>query len=454
MIIPKSMPKIKRFFSGVCRRPFVVAYATRLIAGFIDHHGRMSAGQAAGSVASLSRHPAAIGRFLGRYGGWLRSMRERLSDRLLAATGNAAGVFVFILDATDVTQQGIRTDNTFSTGNRKPRTAQAPRYSKRRVARRSCHRHVMGLLLTPSGVRIPSYLPYYTRDYCQAKGLPYRTQADLGADLISLLNIPAGARVVVVGDTAYEAQQVRWACHARGFTWIAPANPERVLAGDKPRPKLWSLVETLPGDRYVEIKLASQKSMLATQRRMASCRSGLKKIIPTFYVHQEKRCIHSLGEVQVVFSTKSKPQHERPIPRDQVKILLTNDLHLPAEQVVALYALRWQIELFFKELKSVLGLHHYRFRRFPRAEAWVNACLIAFMYLEWLRRDCIRRAANSSDRKRWQRQRTYGLASAVRQHVVEAELIEIHHCTRTEYGRRKLRKLLRAALPPDYQLSV
>lgn len=180
MIIPKSLPKIKQFFSGVCHRPFVVAYATRLIAGFLDHHGRMSAGQAAGSVASLSRHPAAIGRFLDRYGGWLWSMRKRLSDRLLEAAGNAAGVFVFILDATDVTQQGIKTDNTFSTGNRKPRTAQSPRYSKRRVARRSCHRHVMGLLLTPSGVRIPYYLPYYTRDYCQAKGLPYRTQADLG----------------------------------------------------------------------------------------------------------------------------------------------------------------------------------------------------------------------------------------------------------------------------------
>ncbi len=192
MIIPKSLPKIKQFFSGVCHRPFVVAYATRLIAGFLDHHGRMSAGQAAGSVASLSRHPAAIGRFLDRYGGWLWSMRKRLSDRLLEAAGNAAGVFVFILDATDVTQQGIKTDNTFSTGNRKPRTAQSPRYSKRRVARRSCHRHVMGLLLTPSGVRIPYYLPYYTRDYCQAKGLPYRTQADLGAALIGLLNVPAG----------------------------------------------------------------------------------------------------------------------------------------------------------------------------------------------------------------------------------------------------------------------
>jgi len=454
MIIPKSMPKIKRFFSGVCSRSFVTNYVMRLMVGFIDHRGRMSAIQAAGSVASLSRHPAAIGRFLGRYGLWLRTMRVRLNERLLESAGDRAGLYVLILDGTDITQQGAKTENTFSTGNRKPRTAQAPRYSKRRVARHSCHRHVMGLLLTPSGTRIPYYVPYYTRDYCLVPDRPFRTQADLGAEIISQVKIPDGARVVVVGDTAYEARQVRRACAARSFSWITPANTERVLAGDKPRPKLWSLVESLPGDRYVEIKLTSQKAMLAPQRRMSRCRRGLKTYPPTFYVHQERRCLRSIGEVQVVFSTKSKPQHDRPIPRDQVKILLTNDPRLSAEQVVAIYALRWQIELFFKELKSFLGLHGYRLREFDRAEAWVEACLIAFIYLEWIRCDRIRHATSATDRRRWQQQRTYGLASAVRQHVVETELIEIHRCTRTDYGRRKLRNLLRAALPRNYQLSI
>jgi Transposase DDE domain len=454
MIIPKSMPKIKRFFGGVCSHPFVLAHISRLLAAFVDHHGRMSAVQAAGAVASLSRHPAAIGRFLARYGRCLRAMRHRLSDRLREAADHAAGKYVFILDATDVTQQGVQTDNTFSTGNRQRRPAKGRRYNKRRSARRSCHRHVMGLLLTPSGTRIPYYLPYRTRNYCQAQGLAYRTQADLGAALIQQLRVPAGARVVVVADTAYESHQARSACEARGFAWIMPANPERVLAADKPRPKLWSLIKHLPGARYVEIKLSTPQAQLAPQRRLSRCRRGLKEYTPTFYVHQESRRIHSVGEVRIVFSTKTKPHRDRPMPRDQVKILLTNDLQLSAEEIVALYALRWQIELFFKELKSFLGLHQYRFRRFGRAEAWVEACLIAFIYLEWIRCDRLRRAPTRIAREHWRRQRTYGLANAVRQHIVEAELIEIHRCTRTEYGRRKLRKLLRAALPPNYELSA
>ena len=41
---------------------------------------------------------------------------------------------------------------------------------------------------------------------------------------------------------------------------------------------------------------------------------------------------------------------------DDVKILMTNDLRLSVRDVIELYSLRWQIELFFKELKLTLGL--------------------------------------------------------------------------------------------------
>ena len=42
-----------------------------------------------------------------------------------------------------------------------------------------------------------------------------------------------GARVIVLGDTAYDSEVVRDACGDRGYSWIFPSNPERVLAGPK-----------------------------------------------------------------------------------------------------------------------------------------------------------------------------------------------------------------------------
>ena len=63
---------------------------------------------------------------------------------------------------------------------------------------------------------------------------------------------------------------------------------------------------------------------------------------------------------------------------------MTNDEKLTLRDVIELYQLRWQIEFFFKELKSTLGLHHYRFKKFKKAETWVTLCLMTFVYLEWI----------------------------------------------------------------------
>ncbi len=50
---------------------------------------------------------------------------------------------------------------------------------------------------------------------------------------------------------------------------------------------------------------------------------------------------------------------------------------LPALQAMALYRLRWQIELFFKRLKSLLHLDTLPSREGPTAKTWILARLIA-----------------------------------------------------------------------------
>ena len=94
---------------------------------------------------------------------------------------------------------------------------------------------------------------------------------------------------------------------------------------------------------------------------------------------------------------------------------MTNDVRLSVRDVVELYSLRWQIELFFKELKSTLGFHQYQFRRFEAVEGWAELALTAFLYLEWYRVQQLARRDLSDEEKRWWRhQRTYGLCQAVR----------------------------------------
>jgi hypothetical protein len=218
--------------------------------------------------------------------------------------------------------------------------------------------------------------------------------------LVRELPLPDEAAVVVLGDTAYDAAAVRAACGDRGYSWIVPCNPERVLAGPKgQRPKVRSLLKDWPRWSRQTIRLAPSQGPYAVYRRLSAHRIGPKAKPRTYYVHQERRSVHSVGEVRLVFSALKKDlQTATP---DEVKILMTNDRRLSVRDVVELYSLRWQIELFFKELKSALGFHQYQFQRFEPVEGWTELALTAFLYLEHYRAQQLRRGVLSAEARRW-----------------------------------------------------
>ena len=94
------------------------------------------------------------------------------------------GKFLFLVDATMVSQSGKKTQNTHSTGHRKRRPAKGRRYNQKKVVLKNCHSFTFGLLITPSGIRIPDQVPHYSKEYCVEKGLTHRTTAEAAADLI------------------------------------------------------------------------------------------------------------------------------------------------------------------------------------------------------------------------------------------------------------------------------
>ena len=452
MILPQSLPALKTFCRPLQSLTSVLLLS-RLIAGFLEHLGRMSASQAAGAIRTAACHRGNVVRYLARLGvsrDW--QLLEQVAALLLEMESRRSGRWLFIVDQTYNGQSGAQTENTFSRANYRPRAKHSQRRQKK-AARRSCHGFVMGLLLTPSGYRIPSCRCYYSREYCRATGRTYRTQTEWAAELIRQVPIPAGARAYVVGDTAFDAQCIRTACAQRGFAWIVPLNPERVLAGPKPRPKVRSLLDRLQAKDFEAYQLQPGRGDGRQHRRLSRFRVGRKAKTRTFYVHGEQRDVHSVGVVSLVFSTKETPQ-ARATVRVQ-KILMSNATALTAAEVVELYDRRWQIELFFKELKSTLGFGRYRFRSFAKVEAWAQVCLVSFVYLEWRRARALRRRQLSKAQRRfWESQRTYGGCQAVRQYAEAHDLSQLDDWLRTATGRKKLRRALRAARPPEYRVSA
>lgn len=453
VMVADVIPGLKRCLNRTALSESSRTLVMRMVAAFILHSGRMSCLQAAGAVRSAARHRAQISRFLARTR-WRDCDVNALLRQSLLEREPADGLFVFIVDATLCSQSGKRTENTYSTGNRKRRPRQGRRYGQNKRVRKNCHSFTAGLLLTPSGLRIPFCKPYHTREYCQRNGLVHRTTAEAAAELIRELPLPEEAEVVVLGDTAYEAEVVREACAGRGYSWIFPGNPERVLAGPQgQRPKVRSLITDWPTWSRQTIRLAPAQGKYAVYRRLSAHRIGPKAKPRTYIVHQEKREVHSVGAVRLVFSTMNK---DLPAATpDDVKILMTNDPRRSVRDVVELYSLRWQIELFFKELKSTLGFDQYQFRNFAAVEGWTELALTTFLYLEWYRSQQLARRGLSADEQGWWRhQRTHGLTQAVRQSAEQSELEYIARRLDTDGGIRKLKQILKASVAREYRAKL
>jgi len=448
VIFAATLPQVKAFLKPAGLPATTVGLLVRLITAFCHHPGRMSAAAAADALRARARHRAAVTRFLARLH-WARdwSLLASAADLLLGAEADRGGTWLFILDQTYCTQQGQKAENTFCRANVRQRQKKGHRKNKR-CPKRFNHGFVMGLLLTPSGLRIPCCRSYYTEAYCQAKNKSYRKQPQLAAELIRGAAVPAGARVIVVGDTAFEAQDIRDACAERQFPRVVPSNPERVLAGPKPRPKVTSLVAGLSAEPFEAVRLVPGQGAYAARQRAARCRVGPRAKARASYAHAERRAVHNGGDVLLVFSTKEQPQAGQPVLVQ--KVLMTNAVDLGAAGAVATYALRWQVELFFKELKSNLGMNQYRFRQFVRVENWVQACLVAFVYLEWYRaRQLGRRDLPGREKGWWREQRSHGVACAVYREAEARDVAQLYRWSGTASGHKRLRQCLARAQPPQ-----
>jgi hypothetical protein len=447
-IIGDVVPNLKRFLSPLGLRDSVLQMVIRMIVAFTLHSGRMSCLQAGMAVRSQARHRAQVSRMLGRPS-FRKTDLLTVQQKMLLEEETEKGPFVFLIDATLNGQAGKKTENTYSTGNRQRRKQKKARYGKYKYARKSCHMFTAGLLITPSGIRIPFAIPYYTAEYCKRKKLKHRTTAEAGADLVRSLPLPEGAEVVVLGDTAYESKDLKEACADRQYEWIFPSNAERVFAGPSPRPKVRSRLKKWSSFKLQTIRFHPGQGKYVNYRRLSPHRMGPKAKARTFYVYEERREVKSVGDVRLVYSTKKKNLTKA--TADEVKILLTNSQR-PLREIIELYSLRWQIELFFKELKSNLGFHQYQFKKFECVESWLKLALLTFMYLEWYRLQKLKSSQLSDEeRKWWLHQRTHGLCQAVRLATEEGQLRYFAERLQSPGGIKKMKRLLRQSLPIEYR---
>lgn len=360
----------------------------------------------------------------------------------IAAKLDPDGAWVLIFDGTDTKRGGLaKVQNTRRYGKR-PKSKKGGRPASK------SHTFLLGLLLLPCGLRLP--LPrksWYTRAYAKSQKQPYRSQVQLAEELLTWLRPlrPKDTALIVLADSLFDGWRLFARCQDWGYTFITKLKSNRTFA-DQPGQRVVAYGKALAEGKFRRCRLCRGREATAGYRRQPprKPRAHEKRV---YDIYSERRQVSTLGEAQVVYSWKTPAYTPQPrTDRRHFAALVTNNRRLSARQVVEYYELRWQIEVFFRELKGQLGLQDYRGTHFASYERYVTLALLGYMVLEYQRLRGLKGEAKAEEpRGGWATARTAVLLQEVRREAARADVRWLGERLRTRSGRRQLRKALQRA---------
>jgi len=339
------------------------------------------------------------------------------------------------------------------------------------------HAFLMALLLTDKGGRLP--LPrksYYTKTYCRLRRRRYRSLNDLAAAFVREVQVPEDVELTVVYDSAFDCKQVHRAARQRGFREVFPLDPNRNLSQSAAADadvlvgrKVVHWTRTWPREEFafLELQVANEDHVFLRRRHSDNLRR--KKTERRYAVAARRATVSKLGDCLIVASYKENPKvklqagesadwwacHTGPVPYDrhdrhpprrwQSKVLACTDTQATARQVVEWYEVRWQIEIFFRELKSRMQMRCYVLMKFAAVERYLDLLLMGFLLLEQQRLRDLKAAGPPSDRggEAWVHARTTDRLRSLEALCNDWNAQEIERCLRSRRARRRLLKALR-----------
>lgn len=317
---------------------------------------------------------------------------------------------------------------------------------------------------------------YYTKGYCRKQRKRYRTLNDLAAAMIREVAVPDDVDITVVYDSAFDAKQVHRASRQRGFREVFPVDPNRNLTADSlaeaeslsgPKVVHWTRTWQRNEFELLELQVNNEDHVFVRRRHRDNLRP--RKTQRRYAVAARHAAVSKLGDCLIVASYKENPRikleagesadwwafHTGPVPYDRhrrpepkrwhAKVLACTDTTATARQVVEWYEVRWQIEIFFRELKSRMQLGCYVLKKFEAVERYLDLLLMGLLLLEQQRLLDMKGAGPPSARggEEWVQARTThrlrsleGLCDEWNAEVIEKRI-------RSQTGRRRLLNELR-----------
>ncbi len=233
------------------------------------------------------------------------------------------------------------------------------------------HVFLVGLLILHDGTRIP-LRPRLQKTKKTAKA-NYKTQVDIVGEIVASVNCRKG--LIVVADSYFLSTKFTDVILEMGHHFVIAAKCNRVVVEGN--------VERQLKDYVVD------ENILCRLRKITLETFGSRGQHRSKHYSACKRLLHlrDLGEVAVVFSRRYKTRGA------ELKMFVSDLVDASVEELVKHYDLRWEIEVFFREMKSLLGFEACRMQSCAAHENWGILVCLAFLHLQDL--------SHKHERRKW-----------------------------------------------------
>lgn len=277
------------------------------------------------------------------------------------------------------------------------------------------HMLIMGLVILPNGLRIPApRYSYYTKQYCKKHKMKHKSQHELAAEMIlEVQRLFKSDEFIVIADGFFDSQLLFSTCNEINATYIVPVDSARVYIRNGQRLKLHNRAKNIGNELETFVVMKGDEKFTKEHSRYHNPGAKRKDL---YQAKSENLEVSGLGDILVTFSWK---KNNRKRGKGSLKVLLCSTPHMPTEAILELYALRWQIEIYFRELKSDLGLSDFNGRSFKAFERYVDLIAMAYLFLEWYRLTSIKKTRSMKERGKLLKARTRSLVGYIKEEAAE-----------------------------------
>jgi len=222
------------------------------------------------------------------------------------------------------------------------------------------------LVINNNTIPLPP-IPFLTKKKCKERGIKYLTEPQKIIAYINNLDLKHWVgehsvdEVLFLLDGGYDNKEIQQTIANKKWTLLAAIKKSRG-------------VRTITGEKCKQVH-----QLFKDMRGKAEWKSihiNVNKKQRRFRIRRTEGTLNGVKDVPVIIICSEQSRKKKR------KYLVSSNMRLSERQIVLAYMLRWNIELFHKDVKSNLGMEEFGSQSFESIESHVNYVYLAYLLLK------------------------------------------------------------------------